>query len=94
MSYTHFFLLQSPIMTLLWIDEVYPAYTTLLTWSSWKENKISVVEIETKQEYSTFDGVQPNETNGILFLYWKIQPIIVTYMNNKYNQNNSKAFNR
>lgn len=35
-------------------------------------NKISIIELETKQEFAYFDGVKLNETDGIfqLFHFW------------------------
>ncbi len=30
----------------------------LLAWCSYEDNKISIVELETKEEYTNFDGAQ------------------------------------
>ena len=37
----------------------------LLAWSSYGSNKISIVELETKQEFADFNGVKPNKSDGI-----------------------------
>ena len=38
---------------------------TLLAWSSQYSNKISIVELESKQEFSKFDGVKLKTSDGI-----------------------------
>ena len=43
-----------------------PSQQKLLAWCSYKNNKISIVELETKQEFTNFDGAKLNKTNGIL----------------------------
>ena len=46
-----------------------PSQAKLLAWCSYDNNKISIVEIETQQEFANFDGVKLNETSGILQLF-------------------------
>ena len=41
----------------------------LLAWCSQWENKISIVEIETQQEFANFNGVKLNKTCGIFQLF-------------------------
>ena len=36
----------------------------LLASASWMKNTIDIIELETKQKYATFDGVQLSETCG------------------------------
>ena len=55
---SHFSLFLFPIMIKIWIPEISPTSSTLLAWSSEKNNRIRVVELETKQEFTNFDGVQ------------------------------------
>ena len=42
---------------------------TLLAWSSQYSNKISIVELESKQEFSKFDGVKLKTSDGIFPFY-------------------------
>lgn len=53
-------------MAELWVEEPSPPTPTLLAWTSWEENKISIIELGTKQKFSTFDGVQLRKMRGIL----------------------------
>lgn len=51
------FVNSSPHLILI-IDEILPVPPTLLAWSSGYNNKISVIDLDTKQSYASFDGVQ------------------------------------
>jgi len=42
-----------------------PSQLKLLAWSSYQSNKISIIELETKQEFAKFNGVQVGEDGGI-----------------------------
>ena len=55
-------------MIQLWIAEIAPVSSTLLAWSS-ELNKISIVELETKQEFANFDGVKLNNSNSICYFF-------------------------
>ena len=52
----------------LWIEAISSATPALLAWSSEWNNKIRIVDLETKQEFSNFDGVDVSKPNGILNL--------------------------
>lgn len=39
----------------------------LLAWCSYPNNKISVIDLETKEGYDQFDGVQLNNKDGNLY---------------------------
>ena len=41
--------------------------STLLAWFSGKNNKIRIVELESKQEYANFDGVKLSNLNDGIF---------------------------
>ena len=45
-----------------------PSQPKLLAWSSWMDNKINIAELETKQEFTNFDGAKLNKTDGIFQL--------------------------
>lgn len=59
-----FALLLLPIMIWIWIEEM---SSTLLAWFSGKNNKIRIVELESKQEYANFDGVKLSNLNDGIF---------------------------
>ena len=61
-----------PIMISLWIDEVSPGTSSLIAWSSFVykgrqegKNKISIVELETQQKFSNFDGASVANARGM-----------------------------
>lgn len=41
-----------------YIEEITPTPPSLLAWSSFVSNNISVAELETKQPYANFEGAQ------------------------------------
>ena len=47
------------------IEEASSTSPTLLAWSSSRNHKISIVELETNQEFANFEGVKLNTKNGI-----------------------------
>ena len=49
--------------------ESIPSQRKLLAWSSRWNNKISIVEIEKKQQFAKFDGVKLNEGGSIFQLF-------------------------
>lgn len=55
-------------MRLLRIEEESPASSTLLAWSSLLSNKIRIIELESKQEFANFDGVNLRKVERIFIL--------------------------
>ena len=49
------------------IEEVAITPPTLLAWSSWRSNNIRVIELENKENYANFQGVQITEGECILY---------------------------
>ena len=71
----NFSFLWSSTMTSLWIDEISPTSPTLLAWSSIQENKISIVDLETKQEFVNFDGIQFKNNKGSFLVLSNSTPL-------------------
>ena len=56
--------------SLLCIEAISSTSPTLLAWSSDFENKIRIVELETKQEFANFNGVKlNNSSSGIFYIF-------------------------
>ena len=57
------------------IEEVNTVPPTMLAWSSYQKNNISIITLETKQSYVNFKGVQLRE--GIKIVQHKFKHFIV-----------------
>ena len=51
----------------------------LLAWCSYRTNKISIVELETKQEFTNFNGVKLSKTGSIFQLFISDSDSITIY---------------
>ena len=62
------FYLSHLLLTSFWLFliETIDATPKLIAWSSILNNKISIVELDTKQEFANFDGVKLNKKDGNL----------------------------
>lgn len=73
-----FILSTSSYYSLILIEELPPRPPTLLAWSSQCNNKISIVELETKREFASFDGVKLIKVDSIL-LFPIINSSLITF---------------